>query len=432
MKSITGLIKSFSKNKIILGLFLLMAPVAFAQSTVDPTSVVYKIGGIESGNNYSTNIGNGALGAYQLRTVALQQNGYKDASGNWTGKDGITSTDQFLGCAACQTNVENNYLHDEWNQLQANGSTSYVGQTGKNGLVYNEGALLECGNYLGPKGCNDYLTGNLTQSDIDHINSIGGEDKLIADMALASEGNTSAITGGYTQVDNTGLAQGGTLSTSSAAAQMFTACAQEIQKMMNQASEAQIDSATTMAGMSATGYTLMNGRGIMDDIVANGGNMSNPGGSASDTSFLNNLGGSLSGSGYRVAGCLDNMINQITGPGAIFLNKPDLDGILSQLTNMACSAMQQQFSNLVQPAYKLVGDVNSNLSIGGGGFLPGMQIGSVGLSSGNSSYVNSLLNNDPSWYNGPNSSLNSALGYTPGQWNAGQYLLNNSLGGVSY
>lgn len=64
---------------------------------------------------------------------------------------------------------------------------------------------------------------------------------------------------------------------------------------------------------------------------------------------------------------------------------------------MVCSRVQSQFSELLQPAYNLVSDVDSDSYIGGGGYLPGMQIGYVNMGTGGSNLFENALEKT-SWY----------------------------------
>jgi len=416
------------RHKLALSAFcvtLSASPAVAALSGLDSGSILSGIQTKETGGEgsdaWSTNTGNGAYGAFQQRKPALVDIGYMNKDGSWNAQaSGVASLQDYLNCSTCQIKGETSYLQKNWSYLQSSGATDYIGKTDSQGLVYNESALLECASYFGASGCKSYISGNYT----DAVKAaMAANPHIEADIAAASETNSSAITGGNTQVNNSALAQGGTVSANAAAAEMMTYCAKEIQQLMQQAGEQEVDRQTALASSKEFGYTLMDGNGILDDAGANG---------TGGKGF-----GGLSTLGYSVRSCLDNLLSSISGIGAFF-QKPDLSGLLSQAINQACSMAQSQLSNTMQPLYNKVSELNNDAYVGGGGWMPGMQLGSAYISQGGSTTtgcsggtcsvsvasLGSLLNNDSSWYMDSSTAAKSVLNYGE---SAGQYLTKSVL-----
>lgn len=421
VKTINKEKQSMFKKFILLFLFvgLITTSIASAKDYFDI------VGQMESNGNYATNTGNGAYGKYQFRKQTLTDLGYMK-NGQWTGKNGLTSMDSFLSCSTCQDKAALEYGKSSWNTLNSNQTVNnYLGKTTSSGVVLNESALLECAHYFGPTGCKTYLDGcNTTSCQA----ALAKNPHIENNMAKASEGDSSAITGGTNLVvDNSALAAGGKMSSSVALGQIASYCAKEVQALLNTAGEQAINNQVTLAGNSETGYTLMNGQGLLDDALKNGGGIGNLGGN-DDNNVSSLLGGTLSNAGYRTASCLDNMMNSITSIGGVFSNI-DLNSVLSQLQNQACSKMQNQFSSIVQPIQSEISNLNGNLQVGGGGFLPGMQIGSVGLSnSGSGNTFRSLLENNSDWYKNNANSLGNDLNFKVSP-NSGANLFGNLYSG---
>lgn len=406
------------KNKLIkcLSLFLLTVFISVTPLPAFAEAYLDIVGKIESSGNYATNTGNGAYGKYQFQKKTLQGMGYINQNGTWTGKDGLNSMSDFLACSTCQDNAALNYSKATWAELNNRGIVDdFLGTQTSGGVTLNEGALLECAHIMGGSACSDYLRNGCSSATCQkYLAANPGFEK---NLARASEGDVSAITGknGLT-VDNSSMAAGGTVSNNSALAQIASYCAKEVQALLNTAGEQAVNNHVTIAGNSETGYTLMNGQGLLDDALKNGGGIGNlTPGATSDSDVSSLLGGTLSNAGYRTASCLDNLLNSITSVGGVFSNI-NLGNILTQLQNQACSKAQSQFSSIVQPIQSEISNLNGNLQVGGGGFLPSMQIGTIGLSnSSNNTTFRSMLENNSDWYkanansNGLSNSLNVNL-----------------------
>lgn len=358
-------------------------------------SLLTEIAQLETGgesNQYATNTGNGAYGAFQQRTPALEDIGYENADGSWNASaSGVASLQDYLNCSSCQIAGETKLLQNDWSYLEANGSvSSYLGKTGADGVVYNESALLECAQQLGASGCKTYLeTGTCTYCSTN--------PHLAEDIAAASETDSSAITGTYTAVDNSAIASG-EVSSGTALAQMESYCAPQVAELLKAMGRQKIDNATTMASTQALGYSLMNGEGVLSSTGTSG------------TYGLNTSG--LSSTLFSKATCLDNLLSGL-GLSGIF-TPPSLSQLASALENAACSALQSEVSEMEQPVVSTLGEIDSSVSSAGGmGFFPGMSMasmtgmnfnlgtsstGSSGLTVGSSSYnLQSVLNNNSAW-----------------------------------
>jgi Phage portal protein len=99
-----------------------------------------------------------ALGRYQMTRNGLNAAGMIDAHGDWTGKYGIQSAEQFLANPAAQEKALSDFLSDTERQLRTNGSFDYLGKridgrvatftVTRAGLIaagHREGARETCG-----------------------------------------------------------------------------------------------------------------------------------------------------------------------------------------------------------------------------------------------------------------------------------------------
>lgn len=360
----------------------------------------------ESSGRFGIDTHTGYIGAYQMGDAALQTVGYQDSHGNWTGKNGATSKAAYLACNACQTDSAISYDKAVWSSLQSNGTANLVGTT-KNGVVMNESSIEECGYVLGPGGCHEYLTSDGNYS-AGLQRSLEKNPTIDSIMAKASQVDASAVTGKFTSVDNAAAAAkaGGTISGGSAAAQIATFCAKEVQELMAQAGEQEVSRRTALANSGKTGYTLMDGNGILDDAGVDG----------------TGRGGILSASalkqyGYEARTCMQNALDSISGVSSFF-NKPDIAGLINQAINQACGMATSQLQNFASPLYNKVSELNNYAYVGGGGYMPGMQLGSLNVGTGGGGTtgcsngvcqfsLSSLVNNDSSWYKGSDSQESS-------------------------
>jgi hypothetical protein len=101
----------------------------------------------------------GYMGKYQMGTQALQDAGFKDSQGNWTGKMGVTSQASFLGSAAAQENAVRAYSQNVMTSLKNLGTTKFIGKT-VNGTTITQSGLLGAAHLVGAGGVNSFLTGD--------------------------------------------------------------------------------------------------------------------------------------------------------------------------------------------------------------------------------------------------------------------------------
>lgn len=322
------------------------------------TPFIQMVGQLESGGvTTATNPNSTSTGMYQDTQAALAQAGILTinsqptaaqfgVNGNWDNvtfqpnQYGITSRQDLLNASPqVQTAIENQYLSSVYQQDQAQGLTNYLGQT-VNGQQINQSALLGCSEYLGTSGCNTYLqtgsAGNLT----------AGAEQLISQY---SQADSSAITGApTTQVAQSqpGLAPG---QEDYAGAGMY--CNPAASQVLNTASQQSVANAVAIAENPQTGYSLINGSGIL----------------------------APQSGGYQQYSCLNNLFNN--GLNVIF-QVPNLSQILGELENAACteveSVVQQALAPLNQNFYQSTNI--DGFSLGGAGVSVG-QSGTPGLTT---------------------------------------------------
>ena len=105
--------------------------------------------------------GIGALGRYQMRKGALKDAGMLDKKGNWTGKHGVKSAEDFLRNPQAQERAFATYMPKVKNYLQNNGSMKFLGKTfpgvKKEGIKITESGLLGAAHRAGQGGVKQYL-----------------------------------------------------------------------------------------------------------------------------------------------------------------------------------------------------------------------------------------------------------------------------------
>ena len=104
----------------------------------------------ESNGNYKAKNRYGYLGKYQMGESAMIDAGYykkpsgkynNDWSGQFTGKDGVYSVEDFLNNKQAQENAQKAFKQAQWRYLQNSGAIKYLGQT-INGIKITPAALL--------------------------------------------------------------------------------------------------------------------------------------------------------------------------------------------------------------------------------------------------------------------------------------------------
>ena len=119
----------------------------------------------ESSGNYKAKNRYGYLGKYQMGEAAMVDAGYykpkriynNDWSGQFTGKDGVYSVEDFLNNPQAQENAQIAFKQAQWRYLQNNGATKYLGQT-INGIKITPAALLGGAHIGGHVKVGDYVS----------------------------------------------------------------------------------------------------------------------------------------------------------------------------------------------------------------------------------------------------------------------------------
>ena len=121
----------------------------------------------ESGGRYYIENSYGYLGKYQMGESALKDAGYykgdptrrNDWIGEWTGKDGVWSKEDFLRNPRAQENAIREYHRKTWKYLKALGLDRYVGKT-VGGIYITESGLLGGAHLLGAGNVKKFLKSN--------------------------------------------------------------------------------------------------------------------------------------------------------------------------------------------------------------------------------------------------------------------------------
>ena len=119
----------------------------------------------ESNGNYKAKNRYGYLGKYQMGESAMIDAGYykkpsgkynNDWSGQFTGKDGVYSVEDFLNNKQAQENAQKAFKQAQWRYLQNSGAIKYLGQT-INGIKITPAALLGGAHIGGHVKVGDYV-----------------------------------------------------------------------------------------------------------------------------------------------------------------------------------------------------------------------------------------------------------------------------------
>jgi len=121
----------------------------------DCTSFMRNIRMSEGSGNYQTNTGNGFYGAYQMGEDALTDAGYMDGNGNWTGRNGVNSLEDYLNNSTAQDDAFLRY--GEKNLGYLNGWEQYIGQT-IGGVKVTRAGLIAGAHLVGAGGLKYWLT----------------------------------------------------------------------------------------------------------------------------------------------------------------------------------------------------------------------------------------------------------------------------------
>jgi hypothetical protein len=104
----------------------------------------------ESSGDYKAKNKLGYLGKYQFGKLALIDAGYKDKKGNWTGKDGVKSEEDFLNNKEAQENAMDKYTGLQRKYLRRHGASKFIGKEFK-GVPITESGLVAAAHLVGAK-----------------------------------------------------------------------------------------------------------------------------------------------------------------------------------------------------------------------------------------------------------------------------------------
>jgi hypothetical protein len=338
--------------------FVLIFGSAIAQA-VAQDAFIQNLALVEGGNNPSaTNSTTTSVGLYQMNQGAFEAVGLvSNDTGNWSSETfapnpyGITNLSQLEANPAAQTYYAEQYTAQTY-QAQSSYASTYLGQT-VNGQVINQSALLTCGYLLGAGGCHQYLENGGEVIDNGVINQTL-TNNANARIANGSQFDSTNETNGFTAVAaGPGNVNIGAGQANAAFAAVY--CDPAIAKAQYNDGLAAVTQATVLADNSTTGYTFVDGNGVLQDSGLNGG-----------TAAQSLLTGPNS---FELTSCVDRLLSN---PFNVIFQPPNLGALLSQLENVACNKAQSLFASVTQPITSALQDTS-----GYGGFYPGLGIGSL-------------------------------------------------------
>lgn len=133
----------------------------------------------ESSGNYKTVNHYGFAGKYQMGEAALADAGYykkksqnynNDWKGQFTGKDGVYSLNDFLENKQAQENANHTFKKTQWRQLKSYGLDKYLGKT-INGNEITASGILAAAHLKGPGNVQEYLKSNGRNNPKDRLNT---------------------------------------------------------------------------------------------------------------------------------------------------------------------------------------------------------------------------------------------------------------------
>jgi hypothetical protein len=370
--------KRIVRTCLISSLLMLVSEIAIAQAASFYSNLVSQE---SSGNMSAVNKVSTAAGSTQMTEGALQSAGLIKSTGGITSANyngggwgnatvapnqfGVTNEASYLASPAAQQYYTTQYLSTLYNTGQNMGLTSQIGKTipGTNDQLTASG-LLACEYVGGDGGCNKLLTTGTTGNS-----AIDAEILKRTDQANATD--SSAVTNAAASGTSSGAGStgGSTGSSGSVAAGVTSAgpgiyCNPSIATMQISNGAAAVNDWVALAGQPSTGYTTLNGGGVLSAAGL---------GSGSSSLF--------GGSSFGQLSCLQRLLN--SGLNIVFA-PPSLDSLLNALEQAVCNEVNSLFQQVTQPITSAMYNATSGLSGGGGlsniggGFLPGFNLGSMG------------------------------------------------------
>lgn len=118
----------------------------------------------ESRGKYDAENRLGYVGKYQFGGAALQDTGYKDANGKWTGKDGVSSKEDWKNNPDAQEAAMSKLTSRNRRHLTTNDAFKQVGKT-LQGVVITKQGLLAASHLVGAQGVVDMLKTGVIPKD---------------------------------------------------------------------------------------------------------------------------------------------------------------------------------------------------------------------------------------------------------------------------
>jgi len=115
----------------------------------------------------------GFMGLYQMGPAALQDVGYMDGSGNWTGRDGIRSQNDFLNNRTVQEKAIREYHVKLWSYLPPD-VQGCIGRTVK-GINVTKSGLVAAAHLRGQGGITRLIRSDGQDDDPDEIGTLCSE-----------------------------------------------------------------------------------------------------------------------------------------------------------------------------------------------------------------------------------------------------------------
>ena len=140
-------------------------------------------------NQYAVNQ-YGYMGLFQMGSLALQDAGFKNASGGWTGKDGVRSQSDFLANAQAQINAVTAYQQKAEAFILSKKLDAAIGTT-INGVPITASGLIAGYHLVGPTALTNFIRYGIVTADGNKV-PITAYIKQFGGYALPVAGTTVA------------------------------------------------------------------------------------------------------------------------------------------------------------------------------------------------------------------------------------------------
>lgn len=169
----------------------------------------------------------------------------------WNEDWGVSSREEFLNNPAAQEKAFEAYSRQNWQSLEAMGTTDYIGAV-YHGHIIDEAGLLAAAHFLGPKGLDDYLRyGEINEQTLKNHPNI--EEEIIKRLQMVGGEDISDITG----ESGPGAFAGQDVSRGGIALADAQSCDPEVEAALRDASIAAVNTAAILASHEGVGYSTM-------------------------------------------------------------------------------------------------------------------------------------------------------------------------------